>query len=423
MRTPKSGPAPVLRKSRHSIERRYQFLTHVFGGGVKVRDHEKFADPVTPVRVASVRGQLRFWWRACNPSQCQTLDELRQRESLLWGSTSQPAAVEIVVSLQPSRPNEIPVFEYNANRRLVSCRGMREIAYGAFPLQPSRDAQRLAARPGVLFDYGDSQFVLRFSYPEGYQHDVETALWAWETFGGLGGRTRRGFGAVTRVDAPRPSIAEVTSKLSLDNPCIPGVPSLSGARWAAARNPNSSALDAWKNGLQLLQQIRQGSGFGRFVVPAGSTRPAGRSRWQEPDEIRRLTRQSAPSHARPAVAVRRFPRAAFGMPIVFHFNPGSVSQPGSMGDPDMRPLHLQPIGFERFASPLILRPFAEGASFRTVALALASPIPDAELVAGGTKHPADWRLDPELAARIPALTRPGKVYEDPIELFIRELEK
>lgn len=421
---PPCSPADTRRNLRHQVERRYQFLTHVFGGGVKVEDHEKPGDPVTPVRVASVRGQLRFWWRACNPSRCQTLGELRQRESEIWGSTSQPSAVEIVVSLQPAKAKEIPVFEYNATRRLVPCNGMREIAYGAFPLQPSRDAQRVGARPWVLFDYGSAQFELRLAYPETLHQDVEAALWAWETFGGLGGRTRRGFGAFAQVDAPK-SITEVETTLAAmrENPILSGVPSLAKARLAWSRNPSSSPLEAWKAGLRLLQHMRQGSGFGRFAVPPGSPRPAGRSRWPEPDEIRRLTGKSAPSHARPAVTVPRFPRAAFGMPIVFHFNPGSASQAGSAGDPDMKPLHLQPIGFERFASPLILRVMAEDKSFRTAALVLASQVPDCELVAGRTTYPVEWRLDSALAGGIPALNRDGKVYDDPIQLFLTELKK
>lgn len=420
---PPPPPETVKRKAVKADDRRYRFLTYVFGGGVSVRDHEKPNDSVTPVRVASVRGQLRFWWRACNPSGCKTVEELRQREGEIWGSTSQPSKVEVIVLSQPSLHQRVPVYRYDDWGRLTVCDGMQEIAYGAFPLQPSRSEQGHRASPGALYDYGSSPFTLRFLYPEEIRADVEAALWAWESFGGLGGRTRRGFGAIVREGSA--GFESVGSALSgyQDHPLIAHVPSLSQARLAAARKLHAEALDAWKAGLRLLQTIRQGPGAGRNPPQPGTRKPAGRSRWPEPDEIRKLTGQSAPLHSNPVVTVPRFPRAAFGMPIVFHFHPGSPHEPGSAGDPGMKPLQLQPEGSERFASPLILRPIPDGQGFRTIALALSSDVPAAELVAGGSRFPVRADLTPALAASIPALCRNGQAFTTPIDLFLEELQK
>ncbi|HEX7185399.1 MAG TPA: type III-B CRISPR module RAMP protein Cmr1, partial [Thermoanaerobaculia bacterium] len=407
-------------------DRRYRFLTYVFGGGVKVREHEKPFDAVTPIRVASVRGQLRFWWRACNPGRCRTVEELRQREGEIWGTMSQASKVEAAVLSQPSAPRNVEVFAYelkNGKKILVVQKGMREIAYGAFPLQPSREAQRSGAQPWVLYDYGSSIFTLRFTYPKELRADVEAALWAWETFGGLGGRTRRGFGAILREGASGISAAEAGLSKYRENPHIAGAPSLHQARFATGSKPHSSALEAWKDCLGLLQMMRQGRGFGRNDPPAGSRKPAGRSRWPEPDEIRNLTGKTAPAHKNPVVTVPRFPRAAFGMPIVFHFHPGSPAEPGSMGDPDMKPLQLQPVGFDRLASPLIVRPLADGKSFRAAALVLSSEVPASELHAGKKVHPVNTTLDATLARQIPALNRNGRTYTDPIDLFLEELKR
>jgi CRISPR-associated protein Cmr1 len=423
MRPVPPPPVSTKRKTQDADERQYQFLTYVFGGGVKVKDHEKHRDVITPVRVASVRGQLRFWWRACNPGKFTSIEALRQREGEIWGTTSQASKVEIAVLSQPRAPMEVPVFEYNEKKRLVHCKGMKEIAYGAFPLQPSREAQRTKARPGVLFDYGNATFSLSFTYPEAVRQDVEAALWAWETFGGLGGRTRRGFGAIQRAGVERTDRFESELSEYSANPRIAGVPSLHQARFATASRPSTTALEAWKDGLGLLQTIRQGEYFGRNERPENSKKPAGRSRWPEPDEIRRLTKKAAPRHAAPVVQVQSFPRAAFGMPIVFHFNPGSQDEPGSAGDPDMKPLQLQPIGFERFASPLIIRPIAQGKSFYTAALALSSDVPDAEFVAGTDVFTADWRLDSASALKIRPLNRNGISHTDPIDLFLSELKQ
>ncbi|HEY2738249.1 MAG TPA: type III-B CRISPR module RAMP protein Cmr1, partial [Thermoanaerobaculia bacterium] len=251
---PQPPPTTLARKAPlPSIERRYRFLTWVFGGGVTVRDHEKHADAVTPIRGASVRGQLRFWWRACNPSGCTTIEELRKREGEIWGTTSTASQVEIVVSTQPSLPKPLAVYEYTDRGRLAIRKGMETIAYGAFPLQPASNLQKTKTAPGVLYDYGSSTFVLRFRFAQGLGEDVEAALWAWETFGGLGGRTRRGFGAVARVDGP--GVGSVPAELAKyqDNPRIAGVPSLSHARFKLARETRTGALEAWTEGLDLLQ--------------------------------------------------------------------------------------------------------------------------------------------------------------------------
>lgn len=426
MRTTPKPPPKREWKTRHSEERRYRFLTYVFGGGVKVREHEKPFDAVTPVRAASVRGQLRFWWRACNPSRCRTVAELRQREGEIWGTTSQASKVEVAVVSQPSAPRNVDVYAYeerNGKKVLVICKGMREIAYGAFPLQPSREAQKAKAQPWVLYDYGSSVFSLRFTYPEELRADVEAALWAWETFGGLGGRTRRGFGAIVREGGPEFGAVEGRLSKYRENPHIAGAPSLHDARFAAGSGRHASALEAWKDALGLLQTMRQGRGFGRNDPPKDSKKPAGRSRWPEPDEIRRLTKKAAPAHKNPVVTVSCFPRAAFGMPIVFHFHPGSPMEPGSMGEPDMKPLQLQPVGFDRLASPLIVRPISDGGRFRAAALVLCSEIPAAELHAGSQVHPVKTTLDANLARQIPALNRNGRTYTDPIDLFLEELKR
>jgi hypothetical protein len=102
------------------------------------------------------------------------------------------------------------------------------------------------------------------------------------------------------------------------------------------------------------------------------------------------------------------------MPIVFHFN--------TSGDPSMK-VQLRPVGFERYASPLILRPIPDGKGFRTAALVLASDLPAAELVAGQSVHPVKSTLDMDMARQITALHRNGKVYVDPLELFLWELKK
>lgn len=420
---PTTGPAPVKRRATTEEDTRtYRFLTYVMGGGVQVREHEKLRDEVTPIRAASLRGQLRFWWRACNPSGCRTIDELRRREGEIWGATSQPSQVIVEVLQQPGAPGTVNVYEYKPGGRIAPCQGMKEIAYGAFPLQPDRDAQRDRRLPGVLFDYGSRAFEVRFSYPLDLADDVKAALWAWETFGGLGARTRRGFGAVLctngapSLDAVRKALQEIRS------PQIPGVPSLTGARFEVARNPENGALEAWKRALGLLQDLRQRVGIGRNR--SQNNKPAGRSRWPEPDQIRKITGKAAFRHRDPTVSVAAFPRASFGLPIVFHF------EAGREGDPNFKKLQVRPAGHDRFPSTLILRPVADGKRYFPAALALTAQTPDIVLAYGDREEieaAVEWKLTPDLAAQILPMqdrTPQGmKTFIDPIDRFLWELKK
>src|SRR5215218_10667198 len=61
--------------------REYELITPLYGGGVE----PAHADPLTTVRVPSIRGQLRFWWRACRAAQFSSVAEMKLMEDLIWG--------------------------------------------------------------------------------------------------------------------------------------------------------------------------------------------------------------------------------------------------------------------------------------------------------------------------------------------------
>jgi CRISPR-associated protein Cmr1 len=185
--------------------------------------------------------------------------------------------------------------------------------------------------------------------------DIETAVWAWVNFGGLGARTRRGCGALLCQEfAPR-DINELdrwfknaSFNSASDVRAWPAMPS-----GALVGNQAEAPIDVWKKAISLLQALRQGEGVGRN--PGQQHSRPGRSRWPEPETIRRVTGRRSSQHIRLAhVPDDAFPRAEFGLPIVFHFQgqgepPDTVLYPSSAPDGE---------GRERMASPLILKPLA-----------------------------------------------------------------
>ncbi len=158
-----------------------------------------------------------------------------------------------------------------------------------------------------------------------------------------------------------------------------------------------TGFGALEAGLARLKDFRQAVGLARN--PGQQANRPGRSRWPEPDQIRRLTSTHAANHA-PAHPVGKFPRAAFGMPIIFHFQGN-----GEPGDTS-----LQPAGAERLASPLVIRP-AVGSDGRIRAIALILPqrvpldttLARTVLKVAGAQRPVDALLGSEEQGRIAPL--------------------
>lgn len=364
---PKESPLAIKPKSDTDMitqVRRYKLITPLFGGGVEPGQ----ADPITVVRATEVRGHLRFWWRATRGGQFGgDLAKMQEAEERIWGSAaaegrSGPSPIKISINLlERGRPfqavdrNGSPVSNIGHPRSIDS--------YAAFPL---RDMQN----PHVVENV---QFELEIDFPrevDGYktEPEVKAALWAWETFGGMGARTRRGFGALhcTHVNGEQefaPSGNQMLDSIDqglrdhvVEGTWHPDVPHLSRDinRYRVSRN--EKPIDVWRFLIGRLRRFRQArQGFHR-------------SKWPEPDEIRRRMGTQKRGHE-PVHPVRKFPRAAFGLPINFEFKQTDVP-------PEPGQTILQGADHERLASPLILRPVACAGRDNAVGLAaiLNAPI-------------------------------------------------
>ena len=112
-----------------------------------------------------------------------------------------------------------------------------------------------------------------------------------------------------------------------------------------------------------------------------------------------------------------YPRAAFGLPIVFHFKDGE----------DPRDQVLNPVGHDRMASPLILRPWFDGRQYRPVALLLpgwkerlnVSVRLDPADAKAKTSTPA-WPEDSDERKRLAAQIQPMRDQDaaDPLSAFM-----
>ena len=273
--------------------RKYSIITPLYGGGEATQK----ADSVTVVRASEVRGHLRFWWRATRGGKSGgNLKTMKDEEEKIWGSPGEkekagPSRVIVQVTV-PEKTKGTPIFAKDVfskrqGKNIPTGIGEPQSPWGyvAFPLRVEKDQNGRVTKPAgsVLKDV---EFELKISFPTDISSEVEAALWAWETFGGIGARTRRGFGALQNKNLEAPAMEKIQEKISagLDQHVVDGiwpkgVPHLKRDLNFLVK-PQKDCLSAWEYLFQRLKAFRQ-----EFRYP-GSISRFGRSKWPEPDSIR-----------------------------------------------------------------------------------------------------------------------------------------
>jgi CRISPR-associated protein Cmr1 len=381
-------PNPIAEPS-HSYE--IELITPLFGGGVESRVN----DPISPIRPTAIRGQLEFWWRATVGAQYASRAELRAAQSEVWGSTEHASRVQVLVEplARPSDP--VPCARYDKQgdkfRAMPSWNSpfsgqLNALTYALFPFQGrlSKDRNRIEEEPASYIAKASFRLILRC--PNELWALVEPAVWAWANFGGLGGRTRRGCGALRCKEmAPRDHahFAEQVRQFAPQQSEIRAWPMVAECLQLRTIDPPGDPLQVWNWLIALFKHFRQGEGLGRNR--RGPTNRPGRSRFPEPETIRRATGRRTSTHTRQTyMPDDAFPRAALGLPIVFPFKDERE------GDPDQTVLYpsnnAEGERRERMASPLILKPLGlvDGQAIPLILRLRTPPLRSVDLRRGDT---------------------------------------
>lgn len=165
----------------------------------------------SPIRVPSIRGVLRFWFRAVAAGHGITdLPELWKQEEMVFGSTRKPSPIALRIRRQPvpagtsSKPSWATYHTKDGFNGAQYLLGQGLWNYKKGPTRPFvAPAQKI-------------ELDIRFSQDDVINARFMLALWAWLTYGGLGARTRRGFGqlACTNVTGDLPgqwAVADLTA--------------------------------------------------------------------------------------------------------------------------------------------------------------------------------------------------------------------
>jgi CRISPR-associated protein Cmr1 len=183
-----------------------EVVTPAFSGG---------ASPGAEWRAPAVRGQLRFWFRAIAGGDA---DQVRETEKIVFGSTETSSALIVRAVGNPTPVAASIGRSQRATDLAAAWRDQSAATVARLKVlrngdeQPSNPTQYLGYGP---FDKGKLQanrtyfgvgtklaldLIWRRSVPASEEDLLERAVAAWINLGGIGSRSRRGFGSLRCVD-------------------------------------------------------------------------------------------------------------------------------------------------------------------------------------------------------------------------------
>lgn len=187
-------------KGMEKQEFEVEIVTPLFLGGSDPKKAE--------LRVPAIKGALRFWWRALYGSD--NLEDMKKRESEIFGSTDKKAGFSIqlkkINNISPILGNLPPGVKIptQSKGKIFKISIIEYLAYGL--CEYKKDKKRnvytkehisVGSRFNILFK------IFNISHEEQIINTFKVLV----NFGGLGSRSRNGFGSITIQDStvnPKP---------------------------------------------------------------------------------------------------------------------------------------------------------------------------------------------------------------------------
>ena len=180
-------------KNMDSMEFNLEVVTPMFLGGANTTDAE--------LRVPSIKGMLRFWWRAtCG---IESLEEMKKEEAKIFGSTDQKATFLLHI-VSTSNVNYLLDLKERGEKFKVHGHNVSIIDYLSYGTHKYERGQgnvyfKQHITPG-------SSVSLKFQfYNDELKDDILHAFYFFIACGGLGSRSRNGFGSLSIKDNEMPA--------------------------------------------------------------------------------------------------------------------------------------------------------------------------------------------------------------------------
>ena len=179
----------------------YRIVTPMFLGDADQK--------ATEIRPPSVKGALRFWWRALNwgrirercGSDAKALRELHKEEAELFGAAAEENSGGQSRFLLTVQADPLKFKDKNhVHSQFQSHNAARYLGYGLMEAFASREKNTQAGQlmRGCIDE--DQRFTVKLLCRDGAEQSVQEALIALGLLGGLGSRTRHGMGSVSLTE-------------------------------------------------------------------------------------------------------------------------------------------------------------------------------------------------------------------------------
>lgn len=177
------------------------------------------------LRAASLKGLLRFWWRALQAES--NIEMLRNRESQIFGSSDEKMgggsnfAIRIIPKeeLKPTKnkfPSN-PQYQVPVEGKTFKVNILEYLAYGTY---------EYVQKQGNVFtrEYypAKTKFDIVVSFTdEECKSEALKAIYVWSIFGGIGSRSRNGFGSFDVLNKEK-VFEDIKEVVSINTPYIKG---------------------------------------------------------------------------------------------------------------------------------------------------------------------------------------------------------
>lgn len=180
-------------KNREELTFECEVITPMFLSG---------ADPnQVELRAASIKGALRFWWRAIVGQRYKNIEEMKEAEGRIFGNTELKSRVSLKIepfSTINYSTNDFPEGELYPVKTSKSERPFRLniLDYLAFGIaEYNREKHKIIYNRPYIMPL--TIFKMIIEYDSSQKDDLLKAIGCLNYYGGLGAKSRNGFGSIS----------------------------------------------------------------------------------------------------------------------------------------------------------------------------------------------------------------------------------
>ncbi|MFQ5455848.1 MAG: type III-B CRISPR module RAMP protein Cmr1 [Nitrospirota bacterium] len=177
------------------------------------------------LRAASIKGLLRFWWRALQSES--NLDDLRKKEGRIFGGADEKQGRGSSFSIRQRvihdgdlKRTTVDLPKHNISVTSIS-KGrtfpvniLEYLAYG--PCSYDRTKKRNVIEREYI-QHGFKFTIQMMIFRERFLNELLKVIYVFDLFGGIGSRSRNGFGSFSVVNKKK-CFSLISSEVSINNP-------------------------------------------------------------------------------------------------------------------------------------------------------------------------------------------------------------